>query len=191
MLTRRALVWAAPAAVLIAGAGAAAWVGLGTPARAAIGGPFRLIDGDGRVVTDRDFRGRWMMIYFGYTRCPDACPTALQDMADAVDLLGDRKADVALLFVTIDPARDTPAAVKDYVSNFHAAITGLSGSADQVAKAAKAYRVYYAEHATSDGYEMDHSSIIYVMDRRGDFVTNFTHQTSPAQIAGKLRELMS
>jgi protein SCO1/2 len=191
MFTRRHAVWLAPAAVLLAGAGAAAWVGLEPPSRTTIGGPFELVDGDGRVVTDRDFRGRWMLIYFGYTNCPDACPTALQDMANAVDLLGVKKKDVALVFVTVDPARDTPAVVKDYVSNFNAPITGLSGSPEQIAKAAKEYRVYYAKHPTQDGYDMDHSSIIYVMDPRGNFVTNFTHLNSPEQIAAKLAPLLS
>ncbi len=191
MLTRRHAVWLAPAAVLLAGAGAAAWVGMGSPARSAIGGPFALVDGNGRVVTDRDFRGKWMLIYFGYTHCPDACPTALQDMANAVDLLGAKKKDVALVFITIDPARDTPAVMKDYVSNFNAPITGLSGTDSQVASAAKEYRVYYAKHPTADGYDMDHSSIIYVMDPRGNFITNFTHQNSPEQIAAKLGPLLS
>ena len=191
MLTRRHAVWLAPSAVLLAGGGAAAWVGLERPARAAIGGPFELVDGDGRVVTDRSFRGKWMLIYFGYTHCPDACPTALQDMANAVDLLGAKKEDVALVFVTVDPARDTPAVMKEYVGNFNAPITALSGSPEQVAKAARAYRVYYAKHPTEDGYDMDHSSIIYVMDKRGDFVTNFTHQNSPEQIAAKLGPLLS
>lgn len=191
MLTRRHAVWVAPAAVLLAGAGAAAWVALDRPAKAAIGGPFELVDGDGHTVTDRTFRGKWMLIYFGYTHCPDACPTALQDMADAVDLLGAKKSEVALVFVTVDPARDTPAVMKNYVSNFNAPITGLSGSPEQVAKAAKEYRVYYAKHPTKDGYDMDHSSIIYVMDTSGDFVTNFTHQSSPQQIAAKLGPLLS
>ncbi len=188
--TRRQIVWLAPVGVLVAGAGAAAWIGTRKQPRALIGGPFALQDGNGRVVTDRDFRGKWMLVYFGYTHCPDACPTALQDMANAVDLLGAKKTDVALVFITVDPARDTPAVMKEYVSNFEAPITGLSGTDEQVAKAAKEYRVYFAKHPTKDGYDMDHSSIIYVMDPSGDFVTNFTHETSPEQIAAKLRTLV-
>jgi protein SCO1/2 len=192
MLTRRQTIWLAPAGVLLAGVAAAGWIGLQQrPAKAGIGGPFELVDGTGRVVTDRDFRGKWMLVYFGYTHCPDACPTALQDMANALDLLGPKKKDAALLFVTVDPERDTPAVMKDYVSNFEAPITALSGTPEQVAKAAKEYRVYYAKHPTKDGgYDMDHSSIIYVMDPSGDFVTNFTHETTPEQIAAKLRTLI-
>ena len=158
-----------------------------------IGGPFRLRAGDGREVTDADFRGRWMLVYFGYTHCPDACPTALQDMANAADMLDPaQRKKVALVFITIDPERDTPATMKEYVSNFAAPITALSGSAEQIAKAAKEYRVYYAKHETdsSGGYEMDHSSVIYVMNPDGDFVANFTHETAPAQIAAKLKTLV-
>ncbi len=185
----------APAGVLAAGlAGAAAWISTRRDAggRVGIGGPFRLQDGDGKVVTDADFRGRWMLVYFGYTRCPDACPTALQDMANALDgLTPAERAKVAALFITVDPERDTPAVVQDYVRAFNAPITGLSGTPEQVAAAAKAYRVYYARHPRADGdYEMDHSSIIYVMDPRGEFVANFTHETAPDAIAAKLRTLV-
>jgi len=157
-----------------------------------IGGPFRLLAANGKEVTEADFRGRWMLVYFGYTRCPDACPTALQDMANAIDVLGpDAKTKVAVIFVTIDPARDTPAIMQDYVSAFDAPITGLSGSPAQIDAVAKEYRVYYAKHPTKDGgYDMDHSSIIYVMDPRGHFVTNFTHETAPEAIAAKLKTLM-
>ena len=129
-------------------------------------------------MTDATFLGKWTLVYFGYTHCPDACPTALQDMANALDLLdpAQRKA-IAIVFITVDPERDTPAVMQDYVSNFNAPITALSGSAEQIAAVAKAYRVYYAKHPTTDGYEMDHSSVIYVMNPDGDFVTNFTHET--------------
>ena len=193
MLTRRQAVWLAPLAVLAAGGAGAAWLGRAgepTAAPVAIGGPFALIDGDGRTVTDKDLLGKWTLVYFGYTHCPDACPTALQDMANAVDQLGAKKGDVRLVFITIDPERDTPAVLKDYVSAFEAPITVLSGTEEAVAQAAREYRVYYAKHRTEDGYDMDHTSIIYVMDPRGHFVTNFTHQTSPDQIAAKLRTLV-
>ena len=192
-MDRRRLLLLAPAGVLGAGlAGMAAWLGLrGDTGAAGIGGPFRLRGADGREVTDADFRGRWMLVYFGYTRCPDACPTALQDMANAVDSLdAGTRAKVAMLFITVDPERDTPAVVQDYVGAFAAPIVGLSGTPDQVAGAAKAYRVYYAKHPKAGGeYDMDHSSIIYVMDPRGRFVANFTHETAPDAIAAKLRTL--
>lgn len=194
-MDRRRLLMLAPAGVLAAGlAGAATWMGTRREAggRVGIGGPFRLQDGNGKVVTDADFRGRWMLVYFGYTRCPDACPTALQDMANALDgLTPAERAKVAALFITVDPERDTPAVVQDYVRAFNAPITGLSGTPEQVAAAAKAYRVYYAKHPRADGdYEMDHSSIIYVMDPRGEFVANFTQETPPDAIAAKLRTLV-
>ena len=192
MLTRRRALLLAPAAILAAGlAGAAVFVGLRPEDTAIpIGGPFALQDGDGHVVTDQQFRGRWMLVYFGYTHCPDACPTALQDMANALDLLGPRRKDVAVIFITIDPERDTPPVMKEYVSGFGAGIVALSGSPEAVAAAARAYRVYYAKHATNDGYDMDHSSIIYLMDPRGRFVSNFTHETAPEQIAAKLKALV-
>ena len=183
----------APAGVLGLGLAGAAFVTMRRPDSASgIGGPFRLRAADGREVTEADFRGRWMLVYFGYTRCPDACPTALQDMANALDMLGaEAKKRVAVLFITIDPERDTAAVMQDYVSAFDAPITGLSGTSAQVDAAAKAYRVYYAKHPKAGGeYDMDHSSIIYVMDPRGRFATNFTHETAPDEIAAKLRPLL-
>ena len=190
MLTRRQALWVAPIGVLAAGGAGAAWLTMRPEATIPIGGPFQLVDGDGKTVTDQDFRGKWMLVYFGYTHCPDACPTALQDMANAVDMIGDKKRDVSIVFITIDPERDTPAVMKDYVSAFEAPITVLSGAPAAVASAAREYRVYYAKHQTQDGYEMDHTSIIYVMDPRGRFVTNFTHENSPDEIAAALRKLV-
>ncbi len=194
MINRRRLLLLAPAGVLAAGlVGAAGWMTLHREeGPVPIGGPFRLRAADGREVTDADFRGRWMLVYFGYTRCPDACPTALQDMANALDTLSpDAKGKVAVLFITIDPERDTPAVMQDYVTAFNAPITGLSGTPEQIAAVAKEYRVYYAKHPKGGGeYDMDHSSIIYVMDPRGRFVANFTHETAPDDIAAKLRGLM-
>ena len=192
MLTRRLALMLAPSAVLaVALAGTAVYVNTRPDDIIPIGGPFKLIDGDGRTVTDQAFRGRWMMVYFGYTHCPDACPTALQDMANALDQLGPRKKDVAVLFITIDPARDTAAVMKDYVAAFDAPITALTGTPEAIAAAAKEYRVYYAQHPAKDGgYDMDHSSIIYLMDPKGRFVANFTQETPPQQIAAKLKTLV-
>jgi protein SCO1 len=194
MLTRRHAMLLAPAGVLALGLGAAAtYMHLrgGTEGVASIGGPFTLVDGDGRTVTDRAFRGKWMLVYFGYTHCPDACPTALQDMANALDLLGDKRQDVAILFITIDPERDTQKVMKDYVAAFEAPIAALTGTPEQIAAAARAYRVYYRKHPEADGgYSMDHSSIIYVMDKQGRFAANFTHETPPETIATRLKALM-
>ena len=156
-----------------------------------IGGPFQLTDGDGHSVTDANLRGKWTLIYFGYTHCPDACPTALQDIANALDQLSpDQRKAVQAVFITVDPARDTPAVMKDYVAGFDAGIVALTGSQAAITQAEKGYRVYAAKHPTSDGdYEMDHSSVIYVMDPQGRFVANFTHESSPDQIASRLKQL--
>ncbi len=197
MTNRRRLLLLAPSGVLALGLlGAGAWLSSARDEQKLqpipIGGPFQLEAAGGRVVTDQDFRGRWMLVYFGYTHCPDACPTALQDMAGALDELGpDASKNVAAVFITVDPERDTPQVMRNYVSGFDAPITGLSGSPEQIAAAARAYRVYYKRHDESGGdYAMDHSSIIYVMNPKGQFVANFTHQSAPDAIAAKLRSLM-
>ncbi len=156
-----------------------------------IGGPFQLTDGDGRTVTDASFRGKWMLVYFGYTHCPDACPTALSDMGNALDLLGPETArKVQVVFITVDPERDTPAVMKDYVSAFGPGFAALSGPQAAITQAEQEYHVYAAKHPTDDGgYEMDHSSIIYVMDPSGKFITNFTGDTSPKQMVAQLKQI--
>lgn len=171
-----------------------AWRGGGAGGIASIGGPFALVDQDGRARTDADFRGRYTMIYFGYTFCPDVCPTALSDMIVALDELGPLAARVQPIFITIDPARDTVEKLKTYVPNFHPRLIGLSGSEAQITAVAKAYRVYYAKSedpkAGAD-YLMDHSSVIYLMDPGGRYLTHFSHGTNPAKIAERLRDLIS
>jgi len=156
-----------------------------------VGGPFTLVDDSGKTVSDRDFRGKWMLVYFGYTHCPDVCPTVLTHMANALDELGPKTAaDVAPLFITVDPDRDTPAVMHNYLSAFDVHIHGLSGSDDQVTAAEAEYRVYAAKHPEPDGsYSMDHSSIIYVMNPAGEFVANFTVETTVDAMAAKLRQL--
>lgn len=193
MTAGRKLLMFAPACVLavaLLAAGAIMWSGAPEPA-AAIGGPFTLTDGAGHVVTDREFRGRWMLVYFGYTRCPDACPTSLSDMANAYDMLDPAaRKKIAMLFVTVDPERDTPAAMKDYVASFDAPILGLSGTPEQIRAAELAYKVYAQKHPEKNGeYSMDHSSIIYVMDPAGRFVANFSQESPPEQIAAKMKAL--
>jgi cytochrome oxidase Cu insertion factor (SCO1/SenC/PrrC family) len=160
--------------------------------RPQIGGPFALEDGTGKTVTDADFRGKFMLVYFGYTHCPDACPTALNDMALALDKLGPGRPQVAPIFITVDPERDSGSTVADYAGAFGPDFVGLTGTGSQIAQAEKAYRVYAAKHPTKDGdYDMDHSSIIYLMDRSGRFVANFTHESAPSEIADKLTSLLS
>lgn len=157
-----------------------------------IGGPFELVDQDGRTVTDADFHGKLMLVYFGYTYCPDLCPTALGVMAAAIgklDVAGER---VAPVFISVDPERDTPPALKDYVGNFHPRMVGLTGSAEQVAKAAKEYRAFYQKQpgATSEDYLMDHTTLIYLMGADGEFLTYFGQQATPDEVAEAIRRYL-
>jgi protein SCO1/2 len=164
----------------------------GTLLASTIGGPFRLVDQDGRTVTDADLKGKWSLVYFGYTHCPDACPTALNDIAIALDELGSKRSAVRPVFITVDPERDTPEVLKAYVTAFDAPILALTGTPEEVAQAAKGYRVYYAKHAEAGGdYSMDHSSVIYVMDPEGRFTASFTHQSAPEEIAERLKKLLA
>jgi protein SCO1 len=164
----------------------------GTLLASAIGGPFRLVDQDGKTVTDADLKGKWSLVYFGYTHCPDACPTALNDIAIALDELGPKRGAVRPVFITVDPERDTPEVLKAYVTAFDAPILALTGTPEEVAQAAKGYRVYYAKHPEAGGdYSMDHSSVIYVMDPEGRFTASFTHQSAPEEIAERLKKLLA
>ena len=159
---------------------------------AEIGGPFALVNQDGKPVTDADFKGKLLLIYFGYTFCPDACPTALGVMASAIDKLDVAGERVTPILITIDPERDTPQALKDYVGNFHPRLVGLTGSADEIAKAAKEYRVFYQKQPGASGadYLMDHSTLIYLMGADGKFLTYFGPQATPAEIAEAIRRYL-
>ena len=139
----------------------------------------------------RRLKGKWSLVYFGYTHCPDACPTALNDISIALSELGPKRDAVRPVFITVDPERDTPESLKAYVTSFDAPILALTGTAEQVAQAAKDYRVYYAKHPEAGGdYSMDHSSVIYVMDPEGRFTASFTHESAPEQIAERLKKLI-
>ena len=197
---RFVLVAAALAALVILGAGVFLALALrdnprgaaGTMLASAIGGPFRLTDQNGKTVTDADLKGKWSLVYFGYTHCPDACPTALNDISIALEDLGTKRDAVRPVFITVDPERDTPDALKAYVTSFDAPILALTGTPEQVAQAAKGYRVYYAKHPEAGGeYSMDHSSVIYVMDPQGRFTASFTHESTPEQIAERLKKLLT
>ena len=197
---RFVLVAAALAALVILGAGVFLALTLrdnprgaaGTVLASAIGGPFRLTDQNGKTVTDADLKGKWSLVYFGYTHCPDACPTALNDISIALEDLGTKRDAVRPVFITVDPERDTPEALKAYVTSFDAPILALTGTPEQVAQAAKGYRVYYAKHPEAGGdYSMDHSSVIYVMDPQGRFTASFTHESTPEQIAERLKKLLT
>jgi protein SCO1/2 len=164
----------------------------GTLLGSAIGGPFKLVDQNGKTVTNTALEGKWLLVYFGYTHCPDACPTALNNIALALADLGAEKNEVRPVFITIDPERDTPQALKDYVAAFDAPILALTGSAAAVGQAANEYRVYYAKHPEAGGdYSMDHTSIIYVMDPKGRFTASFTGEDPPEQIAARLKKLLT
>jgi len=164
----------------------------GTLLASAIGGPFHLVDQEGKTVTDADLKGKWSLVYFGYTHCPDACPTALNDISIALDELGPKRAEVRPVFITVDPERDTSEVLKSYVTSFDAPILALTGTPEEVAQAAKGYRVYYAKHPEVGGdYSMDHSSVIYVMDPQGRFTASFTQENSPEEIAERLKKLLA
>ena len=145
------------------------------------GGPFELVDHTGARRSDTDFRGDFLLIYFGYTYCPDICPTNLQTMTEALDLLGDKAEQVQPLFISVDPARDTVETLGDYVPHFHPRMIGLTGSEPQVRAAAKAYRIHRSKVVMADAapedYLVNHSSITYLMGPDGKFVTLFPHDT--------------
>jgi protein SCO1 len=162
------------------------------PLGSSIGGKFSLIDQNGKPFTDANLKGKWNLVFFGYTHCPDVCPTTLNDLSLALDQLGDRKKDVGIVFISVDPDRDTPAVLKSYVDSFGGPIEALTGPADAVAKAAQDYKVYYAKHARSDGgYDMDHSALIYVMDPEGRFTATFTPDDTSDSIALRMKKLVS
>jgi len=156
---------------------------------ALIGGPFSLVGADGKPVTDRDFRGRYMLIFFGFTHCPDICPAELQVIAQALEQLGNKAKAVVPIFITLDPERDTPEAMANYVKSFGPNFVGLTGSPEAIAAAAKAYRVAYSkvENKESAGdYSVDHSALVYLMDPEGRYVTHFSYGLSADQMAEKL-----
>jgi cytochrome oxidase Cu insertion factor (SCO1/SenC/PrrC family) len=156
---------------------------------ALVGGPFTLTDQDGRKVTDKDFRGRYMLVFFGYTYCPDFCPTELQVMSVALENLGAKADAIQPIFISFDPERDTPEVLKQYVSNFHPRLVGLTGTQEEIAAAAKAYRVYYSKAPNSsapDTYLMDHSTITYLMDPQGKFLKHFSYSTDASVLAKAL-----
>jgi len=181
------LIIAAIAAFVLYGGG-----GYGGRGTAAVGGPFTLVDHTGKQRTNRDFEGAFALIYFGYTFCPDVCPTALQVMSQAIDRLSpEAQKKITPIFITIDPERDTVKELGVYIDNFHPRMVGLTGTTQQIAKAARAYRVYYGRsksggNDTSD-YLMDHSSIVFLLDSKGAYVTHFTHATPPEKMAEMLK----
>jgi protein SCO1/2 len=164
----------------------------GSLAGSAIGGPFELVDHTGATRRDEEFRGRHMLVYFGFTVCPDACPTALLAMAEALDQVGPLAARVQPILITVDPDRDTPAQLASYVAAVDERLIGLTGTPAQIAVAARAYRVFYRK-VTPPGmndYLVDHTSLVYLMGPDGKFLAHFSHETSPERMAETLRRLV-
>jgi protein SCO1 len=158
---------------------------------AAIGGPFTLTDQNGGTVTDRDLKGRPFLVFFGFTHCPDVCPTTLFEVSQILRALGPDADRVRALFITVDPERDTPASMKDYLSSFDPHLAGLTGDTAAVAAVAKAYRVYYKKVPLDQGgYTMDHTAIVYLMDKEGRFVSPFSLKRTTEAAAADLRRYM-
>jgi protein SCO1/2 len=155
---------------------------------AAIGGPFQLTDQNGKPISDRDLKGHPSLVFFGFTHCPEVCPTTLFDISEILNKLGPDAAKVNAVFITVDPERDTPATLKDYLASFNPQLVGVGGDTDALAAVAKAYRVYYKKIPLKDGdYTMDHTAIVYLMDKNGQFVAPFSLKRRPEEAAADLR----
>ena len=157
-----------------------------------IGGSFALTNEDGAPTTDQSFHDKYMLVFFGFTHCPDICPTTLGTITSALDKLDDDAGMVAPLFISLDPARDTPAVLKTYLQPFPA-VTGLTGSADRIDAVAKAYKVYYEKVASTDdpgAYTIDHSARLYLMDPDGKFLKTIDNNASPDEIAKQIETCM-
>jgi protein SCO1/2 len=197
LMPRRAvLIFAAAVLLIAAGLGGFAFMSRqlaesGGAGVALVGGPFSLTDQNGRRVSEKDFLGRHTLVFFGFTYCPDICPTELQVMMAALDAMGPEGEQIQPVFVSVDPERDTPEVLKSYVENFGARLIGLTGTPEEIAAVAKAYRVYYAKAAnpsSPDGYLIDHSSIIYLMGPDGRFVKHFPYTTDVAKLSSELKD---
>lgn len=161
--------------------------------KALVGGPFTLTDQNGKRVSDTDFHGRYMLVFFGFTHCPDICPSGLQVMSAALDKLGDKGKDIVPVFITLDPERDTPDTLRDYLKSFGDRFVGLTGSKEEVAAAAKTYRVFYQvvpDDKTAGDYSIDHAAIMYVMGKNGEYVTHIPHTINVDQVVAALQKIL-
>ena len=156
---------------------------------AAIGGPFELINHKGETVRDSHYRGKFLLVMFGFTNCPDVCPTGLQLISEAKELLGTKVKNVQPLMITVDPERDTIQVLADYVSNFHPSVMGLTGTVDQIKAVAGAYKAFFAKGGNEQNgdYFMDHSPFIYLMGPDGQYLDHFAPNTSPNVIAARIK----
>ncbi len=191
----RAALWAVVALFLAAPAlSQGSGVTTPPPMAALFGGPFELADHNGRTRTDRDFPGKYLLINFGYTHCPDICPTSLGTMAETLDRLEAAGQAIQPLFITIDPERDTGEVLKDYVPNFHPRLIGLRGTEAQTKAVAKAYRVHRSklilDDAPAEDYLVNHSSLTFLMAPNGDFLTMFPYGSQPEFMATTIRRYL-
>jgi protein SCO1 len=187
----RSLAWGPILAVLLllSAVGSIAW--LHQRQARQVGGVFHLIDSrSGREVSDRDFRGKWLLVFFGYTHCPDVCPTTLTEIGDTLTRLGPLADRVQPLFITLDPKRDTQQVLADYATAFDPRILGLTGAPAQIAVAAKEYGVYFATRAVGDDYYLDHSAAVYVMRPDGSYVISFLSTSGSVDMAKRLHGFM-
>jgi protein SCO1 len=158
---------------------------------AAIGGPFKLVDQNGKTVSDQDLKGRPFLVFFGFTHCPDICPTTLFEVSEVLRALGPDADRTRALFITVDPERDTPGVIKDYLSSFDTHLSGLTGDPATIAAVAKSYRVYFKKVPLDQGgYTMDHTAIVYLMDKDGRFVSPFSLKRTPDAAAADLRRYL-
>ena len=157
----------------------------------AIGGPFKLIDQDGKPITDHDMKGRPFLVFFGYTHCPDICPTTLFEMSEVLHAMGKDADRINALFITVDPERDTAPVMKDYLSSFDPHLRGATGDRKAIDTAEKEYRVYAKKVPTTNGdYSMDHTALVYLMDKQGRFVAPFKLNRKPEEAAADLRRYL-
>jgi protein SCO1 len=161
--------------------------------RGPIGGPFTLIDPTGKLRSDTEFRGKLMIVYFGYTSCPDVCPTDLMAMTQAIEALGADGDKIQPIFITVDPERDTKAQLTEYVAAFHPRLIGLTGTPEQIRAVALSYKAYYAKVKDQRGndYSIDHTGVIYLMGRDGQYLGFVPPQTSPDRLIEVLRQQLA
>jgi protein SCO1/2 len=192
---RMMLVLAAFLGGLVLCLGSILWfTGRGGPGQVAslpstVGGPFNLTDQNGKPISNESFRGKPFLVFFGFTHCPDVCPTTLFEVSEVMRRLGPDADKTAALFITVDPERDTPDKMKEYLSSFDPHLLAATGNPEAMAAVAKAYRVYYKKIPTDGGdYTMDHTAIVYLMDKNGQFVTPFNLRRKPEEAAADLRK---
>ena len=162
--------------------------------KATVGGPFSLVDQTGKHVTDKDFRGRYMLVFFGYTNCPDICPSGLQVMSAALDKLGPRGSDIVPILITLDPEHDTPQKLASYIKSFSPRLIALTGTESDIAATAKAYRVFFqkvADEQDPSHYSIDHSGLFYLMGKDGALVAPIPHTTDVEQFALAIDKALS